>query len=137
MRRANGSWHIRKSVTSISSTFPLPKGRFTSPFISLHRDDLGPKVLAPKCVMGIQKLLFCRGETRISGETDWGGCLLGLQKRLFRLGETLILQIHLLNRSSCCSGLANLAPLKLFLSPLESMLVYNKNSDFARDCRPF
>ena len=52
-------------------------------------------------------------------------------------GETLILQIHLLNRSSCCLDLANLAVLKLFLSPLESTTVSNKNSDSAWDCRPF
>ena len=52
IRRAFGPWRVRKAVTS---TFPLPRGRFTSPFIPLHRDDLGPKVPGPN---GSRGLLF-------------------------------------------------------------------------------
>ena len=38
-------------------TFPLPRGRFTSPFTPLHRDDLGPKVVGSKRVMRTLALL--------------------------------------------------------------------------------
>ena len=48
IRRANGPRRVRKRVTS---TFPLPRGRFTSPFIPLHRDDFGPKVLESNCLI--------------------------------------------------------------------------------------
>ena len=82
---------------------------------------------------------FCRRPERFCYFCDppVQASLLGLQKLLFRRDETLILQIHLLNPSSCCFDLANLTVLKLFLSPLESTTVSNKNSDSARDCRPF
>ena len=89
--------------------------------------------------IGVRPPDFCRRPLRFCYFCDppVQASLLGLQKRLFRGGETLILQIHLLNRSSCCLDLANLAVLKLFLSPLESMPASNKNTDSARVCRPF
>ena len=56
IRRASGPWRVRKEVT-----FHLPpsQGEVYLPLYPPPRDDLGPKVLAPKPVMSPLALLVC------------------------------------------------------------------------------
>ena len=64
-------------------------------------------------LLGVQKLLFRRSETRKTRGHHWPGGAVRSQKCANRQCETLISQIHLLNRSSCSFDLANLTVLKL------------------------
>ena len=69
---------------------PVPGRGLRHPLASLiafHKDDLGPKVIGPKCLIASQKRPFRVGLSNMTGVTDVLGCLLGPLTPQARLGS--------------------------------------------------
>ena len=59
---------------------PVPGRGLRHPLASLiafHKDDLGPRVIGPKCLIASQKRPFRVGLSNMAGVTNVLGCLLG------------------------------------------------------------